>query len=799
MRNTCQNKTVSGWSICRNVCVAVSLLLPCCIAFSYAEPVDQDKQAAGVAETREEPIMRWWGRPTRKVFTPPEGTHPTMYVRATFAPDHPLPGTIAFSTEAIDSYFPGTYTWLIDSDSVSPAKTYWKNRKTPRKPLTPGSSTPLLDITQALHYGYLEVMMVEARDTSGHNQLPEEQTPAFRLDFSRDGSTVIGSISNGGGRIACGMVSLGKGTVENDVQLTEADLRRARAAGQTPARRPRHFPIELWNAVSPTTMSPQAFTNELEVFRILGANDTGRETSEILDPEHQYEPTHLFRNPRGDFLACGPRGQLGCLCSPNYANITNALLQLKKECAGPLSRGKKLIVCIMDEPHYDLTMLTNCHSKVKNCRERFGRDFVFDPADPEGMLATIAYRDQMVADYYKAVSDAARAIDTNLLITADFGISLVFGGNLSAPGTSVFRLADSKAIGIGQTEDWCNLQFTRQFSSYMCDVYRAATERNGMDFTMNSILLSPPEVVAKAYSEVGHGVKALSFFHYGPHWFRGDNKNRCAEIYPAIRGFCEATAVAEDWIVGAKVTQGDAALLFSESGDRLEIIPGKKRNWIERNPYGKDRMSISLLLNHCGVRTDILDETGIEKRLADYRVLFATDRCVRRETAHAIANWIKHGGILVKTANALTGDELGKPLPEGMFNKSEQIWEIDFSPWRDYVKPAKQVGECYSHRNFPQAPLEKTREIIKRSSIRRRIFTDCPLVESSLLEKANGYLAVLANWSANERRTVQVTLTGLRQVKHVQSACGAKVTWKQAKDQLIAEVEIGWGDYLIIH
>ncbi|MBQ7190622.1 MAG: hypothetical protein IJR99_14535 [Kiritimatiellae bacterium] len=776
----------------------ISFLLLCTPSISNSEPVDQSKRAAGVADSREEPILRWWGRPTRKVFTPPAGLSPKMFVRVTFAPEHPVPGTIAFSTEAIGSYFPGEYTWLIDTDSVSPAKVYWGNRTVPRKPIAPASSTPWLEITQALHYGYVEVMMVEARDTSGRHRLPEGDTPAFRLDFSHDGSTVIGSVSNGGGRIACGMVSLAKGTIENDVQLSEADLRRARAAGRTPARRPRRFPIGLWNAVSPSTMSPQAFTNELEVFRLLGVNDTGFETTEILDPEHRYEPTHLFRNPKGDFLACGPRGQLGCLCSPNHVNITNALLQLRKGCAGPLSRGRKLIVNIMDEPHYDLPMLTNCHSKVKSCRERFGRDFVFSPEAPEGMLATIVYRDQMVADYYKAVSDAARAIDTNLLVTANFGISLVFGGNLSAPGTSVFRLADAKAIGIGQTEDWCNLQITRQFSSYMCDVYRAATERNGMDFVMCSILLSPPEVVAKAYSEVGHGAKGLSFFNYGPHWFRGDNKNRCDEIYPAIRGFCEATAEAEDWIVDAKVAKGDAALLFSESGDRLEIIPGEKRNWIERNPYGKDRMSISLMLNHCGVRTDILDETGIEKRLADYRVLFATDRCVRRETAHTIANWIKHGGILVKTANALTGDELGKPLPEGMFGKSEQIWEIDFSPWRDYVKPAKQVGECYSHRNFPQAPLEKTREIIERSSIRRRIFTDCPLVESSLLEKAEGCLVALANWSETEHRTVKVTLTGVPSVKHIRSASGAKVTWKQETGQLVAEVEIGWGDYLII-
>ena len=82
--------------------------------------------------------------------------------------------------------------------------------------------------------------------------------------------------------------------------------------------------------------------------------------------------------------------------------------------------------------------------------------------------------------------------------------------------SATFVMADAKSLGIGQTEDWCNLQRTRQFTSYMCDVYRAAYGRNRMDFEMCSILLSPPETEAKIFAEVGHGAKAIYLYKYGP-------------------------------------------------------------------------------------------------------------------------------------------------------------------------------------------------------------------------------------------------------------------------------------------
>ncbi len=769
-------------------------------AVAANETMDQNIKASPdtastAAPVKAEPILRWHGRHKRKFYDLPTENPPRIFARATFATNHPSAGIVAICTETRGSYMPVGRTYFLDAGGVNVNTNYWKRGRKGWNPLKPGETGQWADITPALNYRYRNILMAAARDVTGHKILSAAQGPAFTIEFSRDGTNVIGSLSNGGGPVACGLVSLARGTVESDVELSEADLARARAAGTTPPKRPKHFAIRLCHALRTDTMTPQAYTNEVETLRLLGPNDLGLSIGEIIDPDHEFEPDYLFRNPPGSHLF---NRHLGCICSPDYVGITNQLKQLLETQAGPLSRGKKLIVGTADEPHYDIRSLTNCQSRVKTCRKRHGRDFVFDPADLDGYLDTIEYRDKMVCDFYKAVTDAARSIHTNILCAANIGISLVFGGNAVEPGTDPFRMADCRALAIGQTEDWCNVQRTRQFSSYMCDVYRAAYGRNGMDIEMCSIILSAPETGAKAFAEVGHGARALSFFCYGPHWLNGDNRNQNPAIYPVLRHFCEATAEAEDAILGAKVAKGDVALFFSESCDRLQIAEGWKRDWLNRTPYGKDRMCTHLMLSHCGVRADILSEDDVAAHLAEYGALFATDRNLRRDAADAIADWMRKGGVLVRTQGALVADDRDKPLPEGFFEKAGKIIEIDFSPWRKYVWPAKQGDNCYSHRLFNETLRKKVADAVNEAGVSRRIFTDNPLVEASLLENGAKSTIVLSNWTTNAHPRVSVTLADPPQFKTMRSASGASVDRHCEGNSLTADVEIGWGDYIVI-
>ena len=782
-------------------CILSCALCIALAASTNADPVDQSVRAAdepAIAPLAPEPILRWHGKHKRKVFTPPADNPPHVYARVSFATNHAAAGIVVFSAEAIGDYFPPRSSYIFDGrGEILPALGYDRRPKEERHSLAPGETTPWAEITRTLYYGYDNIFSASARLPAGR-RLADDAVQSFRVDFSLDGTNVLASLDSAGGRLVVGLVSPARGTVLGDIALSEADLAKARAeVGTTDPKRPRRFTVRFGHSLNPDAMSPAAFSNEVEVMRLSGANDLGELVGGIVDPAHEFEPDYLYRRPPGGYIfTCNH----GCICSPDAAGMTNKLLQLVEACAGPLARGRKLIVGTGDEPHYDIRDLTNCQSRVATCRERHGRDFVLDPVDVEEYLATVAYRDGAVAGFYKVANDAARAIHSNLLTSVNVGISLVFEGNAEAPGTDPFTMADADAFGIGQTEDWCNVQRTRQFASYMCDVYRSAYGRHGKDFNMYSIVITPQETAAKAYSEVGHGAKALSFYHYGPHWLNGDNRNRLPGLIAVIRQFCEALADAEEAIHGASVAKGDAALFYSQSCDRLQIVPGWKRDWIERNPYGKDRMCASLMLLHCGVRTDVLSEDDLATRLAPYKFLFATDRNIRRDAAEALVAWMRAGGVLVRTRGALVADDRDRPLPGGMFESAGRVVEMDFSPWVDYVRPAKRFDKkdpCKSHRDFDWGVLDKMKAVLNEAGVTRRVFTDCPLVEASLLENGAKSAIALSNWSTNATLRVAVTLDPAPQGE-VRSASGADVAVHREGDRLEAALEIGWGDFLVI-
>ena len=744
---------------------------------------------------KSEPILRWYGKDKRHYYPPPVANPGRIYARFKFGPRHPSSGYLLFSVETIGTYFPPHLSFILDAECCAARKGFPGTAESGGIPVAPGEASLWTEITDCLLYGYNCIFSAKAVGEKLQD-LPKEAVPDFTVEFSRDMKTVIGSVRNYGGKMAVGLVSRANGTAVDDKALSEIDLAKARTeVGPTPARRPRRYPIAMSNQVRPEIMTPPAFSNELEVLRLMGPNDLGAVVDGIIDPNHESEPPLIVRSPPGSHMF---NRYIGHICAPDYAGMTNQLMKLLDNIGPELARGRRIVIGTADEPFYGIRDLTNCEAKV-TCRERFGKDFTFYPDEGvDAYLETIAYRDRMVIDFYKAMTDAARAVHSNFVCVANVDTSLVFSGNGGAPGTDPFAMADAGAFAMGQTEDWSNLQRTRQVCSYICDVYRAACGRNGLDFRMCSVIMSSPETEAKVFSEIGHGTDAIVLFNYGPHWVNGDNRNRTPGVFPAIRHVCAAIAGAEDVIVGADVAPGDAALFYSQSCDRLQIAPGWTRDWLERNPYGKDRMCTSLMLLHCGVRTDVLSEDDLAPKLGRYKVLFAMDRNIRRDAAEALAAWMRKGGVVVKTAGALLADERDVPLPEGFFSSAGKIVEIDFSPWRDYLKPAQKAGDgCESHRIFNEAVRQKMAKAAAEAGVARRLYTDHPLVEASLLENGPKAVIALSNWSTNAQMRVSVTLESAP-AGDVRSASGAEVAVARDGDRLNASLEIGWGDFLVL-
>lgn len=734
--------------------------------------------------------------------------HP-LYVRFTLHRDHPVPSTLNFGKITVDR---------------TGARMTERPQDEPFRPFRPGESSDWLEIGTSLDYGPTDSVVLRARS------LKPAKNASFTVEISTNASPKgrVWQVSRTGkGNTVFTLMNRARMAFESDVALSGADLGRARAVGEVPGRKPRRFRFSSSLGLNLDVISPQAVSNELEVFSILGIGDTGHQVlqREVLAREGCVPAVTWGGDTLWD-------SHHGCLCSPDLPAITNALRKVARTYADELARGQIVVNGIMDEPQFGISAVLACKSKTTKCADRFPR-FLADhgvrlegadaekisrsPEDGERFYWSARYRNSVLEGYCRAIASAAAAIHTNLRVSVNIATELVFEGNITQYGADPFTLYGSGALTFGQTEDWANLQRTYQHCSYQADVMRAACRRKAIPFDILNVLggRSPWEIEAKGFSEIGHGASSISFFRYGPDYAgMSDSQNSVSGIYGPIKRLTHATGAVEDDLLASRPAKGDAALLLSETSDIYEVLTFD-------NVYGKDRMLLSLLLLHCGIRTDILSEDDVVELVDDYPVLFVTDAKIRRSLVDKIVGYVRAGGTLVLGPGALTGDEAGNPLgldgrlgiERGPFELKQRPgmlqnlaglpliakagplsvvcgWQpvgadvaplpaalkpyeghlairplgkgrvvtVSFFAGLGYLHDAKPAGDFYSHLDYPQAPRGFIRALAAEIGLSRKIRTDHPLVEATLWENDGGYVVVLSNWSGKPVDKLTVTL-----------------------------------------
>ena len=639
------------------------------------------------------------------------------------------------------------------------------------KTVKPGATTEWIDISKRFVYGATQEMIVTARAKG------KSVEAHFDVDFSWDGSTVAGTFRHrGGNAVARGLVSLAARGLASDVELSAADLRRAQAVSTKPSRRPKRFGVSSTLALDRERWSHEAVENELEVFRILGLNGAGGGRLEAdcsPDIPDTVGDAEFIWDLNG-----------GCICAPKEAEIRRVAEKVAERNRRALAAGKKVAWSIMDEVCWGMDKVLSCTAGPRPCAERFGDYLKANGLKPQDFGAqdwaevkpvkdytaglryywTARYRDHVLASFFETVTRLAREVHPNLCPTANMGIELVYEGNLLRGGMNLFELCNRGAMRLIQTEDWANLQRTYQHCSYQCDVLRAAGRRAKVEASMLNVISgrSDWEIAAKSFSEAGRGIKSICFFRYGPDYTgASDSANGDPRVYRGIRAFCDAVAPVEDCLMDGAPLIGDAALLLSVTGDRWQLLSGL-------NAYGKERMALSLMLNHLGVRTDILSEEDLADRLKEYRQLFVVDRNIRRACVRPLCDWLKAGGVMIAGPQALTADEANEPIDFGVFEKAGRVLRYDFSPRKDYLFAAQALDKTiYSKVTYPAGPRERLAERVAASGIVPAVKASDPLVEAQIVVSPHGRLLVLSNWRCEP---VKVTITGTALAKPLEVA-----------------------------
>jgi len=627
--------------------------------------------------------------------------------------------------------------------------------------LKPGEATDWIDVSKKFVYGVTEGIVITAKPKQ-----PTAETH-FEVDFSWDGKRVVSTFRHHGkGTVVRGLVSTARRGIMSDVEMSAADLKRARDVSTEHARMPTRFGVSSTMALDWNNWSPEAVENELEVFRILGLNGVGNVAM-------QADYAKGFSDIVGDAEFVWELTD-GCICSPKEAALRAEAEKVAKRNAAALAAGKKVAWGIMDEVLWGMNKVIECQSKTKTCTVRFQEYLQANGLKPSDFGAsswtevtpvkdytaglryywTARYRDHVVASFFGTLTKIAREVHPNLCPTANMGIELVYEGNLLQGGMNLFELCNTGSMRHILTEDWANLQRTYQHCSYQCDVLRAAGRRAKVDASMLNVISgrSDREIAAKAFSEAGRGVKSIGFFRYGPDYTgASDASNRDPRIYRGIRAFCDATAPVEDFLMDGTALKGDAALLLSVTGDRWQLLSGV-------NEFGKNRMTLSLLLNHLGVRTDVLCEEDLVDRLTEYRQLFVTDRNIRRDCVKSLCDWLKAGGVLIAGPEALTADEANKPIDFTVFEQAGKVLRYDLNLKKDYLLAAKGLDKTvYSKVDYPKGPREAMAAVVRTAGIVPAVKTSDPLVEAQIVVSPYGRLLVVSNWKCEP---VKATVSG---------------------------------------
>ena len=660
--------------------------------------------------------------------------------------------------------------------------------------LKPGESSPWIYFGKYLTYrgndriGFYTLTSYFRRD---------QKSAAFELILSRkpDDSGIFARFSRKGP--GCGIYvrfNLADNKFTCDLDESKVSLENAKktvSAGPNP----KSYPFVTGLALSPWYIAPAVIANECAALKTIGINGlTQSDAVYLKDFPHAQSSHFIFHLVKNKCPNC-----------PNQDALDKAFKNIGNQKIERLN--------LMDEPEVKLEHVAKCpHCAAgfaaylkENQAPLTAEKPVFDKSNPQLYYWSMRYRNHIMTKLLKAGTDAVHKYSPKLPTLVNFATEVV-SGNLVSRGADWFEIFNTGALTYGWHEDWANTTGTYQVVGFQSNAMRAACRRAGVPYGIYNILCRTPwEIEAKGFAAIGHGNRAMHFFNYGPHYANASDSNSDRpEIFQAIRNLTGKTAPAENLLLAGKPARGEVAILLGVTSDIW--------NSSTDQVFGKERVFLHLLLQHCGYRPDILSEDDLADELKNYKALFVCDTHLRRSQLKPLLDWVQAGGRLYLTAGALQFDEYnqalelgiergtyekigkigrpewdfeklkrggvvdGMPVVGGMekpFKKEQRsgkgtICRFGFFPGISYQSESKRPdAKKHSVRNYPEAHRKFIASL--DLPVKPRLTTDHYRIEADLIEAPEGQVVVLSNWTG-EPRDVTVTLDGK---KHTVSGLGA--------------------------
>jgi len=449
--------------------------------------------------------------------------------------------------------------------------------------------------------------------------------------------------------------------------------KQAAALPPSGGRRPQKFPIVTGFSINETRDSARVVDANLSVLGALGLNGIGLPG---------FEADRLKRNGFNFFVAKGYL-QSGwckerCWLEPNLDEFRVQLERFAVIARGLQPALKPIFWMLGDE--YGSRRMTRIRDEAlyhPHFRS-FLRDLGLQPQDvgaeswDEVLPATTDDRDTAPARFYYSCLFRNEVLATHLrngsrivnellpgVPTAmNFPEDATYHSNLLRGGGDWFRVMQQGDLGFGWTETWLPYNETTQVTTYHYALMRAACRLRGQPYGFYIIVHGsrPWDNAAKAASAAAHGAQALHFYNYGPrHSGVQDAWSHKTPCYASIRDTTYRIGAVEDRLLNARPVPSQAAIVYSHSSDIRNLH-------LPNSPYGGERVSLHLLLQHIGIPTEfVTEEDVLEDRIGDYKLLFLVDAHLLPDVPKRLLDWVSAGGVLYCSAGSAMADHLDRP------------------------------------------------------------------------------------------------------------------------------------------
>lgn len=609
-----------------------------------------------------------------------EDFYPPLYARVVMDDDHPIPCAIHIWGRRPTSFRGQVFTGHHNVTRKGLLEGVWSNVKS-EDFLRAGDKSPWFSLAPMINLLGDNRIQFDARVQYRDGYVPGA---AFTVQFSRSPSEdgIMKSFSRSGSGAGLIVVfDLSKpDEMRSEVEWSRICRNLVERLPDFPGRRPVKFPVHTGCEVDAAISPEERVENDLRIMKLLGFSALNRTFARNPDRRAQ-EGFGATDSPIYFYLA-GPegrnRGDANALClnQPRSEDIRRLLQNTYNSLLEETGGSPPVYLKLMDEPS-SVTMkhIQSCAA----CREKF-RDYcraaglsaetlgvnnwqevkpVEDgSANSQLYYHTVDFRNRSMTDFFGLGTGFLREIDPDIRTMVNPSNESLY--NMLARGYDFYDLIRRNALTFGWAEDWNNLAATYQVSGYAMALLRSACRTRNRPYGVYSILSnrSPWDIQTKAFSQVGQGARAISFFNWGPHYsLSSDANSRRIDIYPALKQFNHALGAVEETVQQAEPAASGIALLYSHSTDTWELNSG----W--GNIFTAERIGLDLLLRHLGHQPEVIDEQGvIEGITRNYRVVFLAASHLRPGVMSALLDWTAKGGLLYVSAGSAMYDHYNHPV-----------------------------------------------------------------------------------------------------------------------------------------